>query len=146
MINVIRRKVSGIKIDFSEMAEHSTATHFTGWIHIAPSAAGKEKAAQYMLQKINQNMGTKDQKLHAHVIGDASNDMRILTAGSHPLTDPYILHQYGVHNFHHHTQSKLTKVVQAHSQSISSEKRRAHLTLLNAKGPDGVYEVIISLQ
>lgn len=136
----VRMKVKGIKIDLSEMPAHTRDGQFTGWIHIIPSIAGKERAAEYLLRALHHALDLQDTKVHGHIVGDASNDLRALARGSHPEQDPFVLHQYGVQNLQAHTRTKLTRVQDALTRAKG--QRRANFSMLNASGPDGVHEII----
>ena len=146
LIKDINNRVSGLKIDFSEAGTHPVEGNFTGWIHVVPSVAGKEKAAEYILSKLHDAMNLGDARLEGHVVGDASNDIRILATGTHPDKDPYTLNQYGLHNLQKYTRDTLEKVTNALSKSNNSGNRRAHLSFLEESGPDGVHKIINSLQ
>lgn len=138
-------RISGIKIDICEMGDYATANSFTGWMHLVPSIAGKEKAAKYVLERIREGMALREEKLHAHALGDASNDIRVLAAGSHPTKDPYVLHQYGLGNLQSRAHTILKKVADAAARSVGADRRQSQLILLEAEGPDGVYEVVNGL-
>lgn len=142
---LIQDRISGIKIDICEMGDYATAESFTGWMHLVPSIAGKEKAAKYVLERIRGGMALREEKLHAHALGDASNDIRVLAAGSHPTKDPYVLHQYGLGNLQSHAHTTLKKVADAAARSMGADRRQSQLILLEAEGPDGVYEVVNGL-
>lgn len=140
----LRENISGIKLQLSEITEQTTSDTFTGWVHVIPSIAGKNKATEYILTKLaGANPG---HKINAHVLGDTSVDIPLLTMGSNPDKDGYTVHQYGVQNLPERTRAKLTRVVEALSgERGQSLAKRAHLKLMDSPGPDALFEVVDSL-
>lgn len=153
-IQHIREKIAGVKVDFSEISEQSTADDFTGWLHIIPTIAGKEQAARYVLGKIHDGLaqdsghvpGQEEQKIDAHVVGDASNDLRILTMGAHPQRDPFRLHQYGLQNLPDYPRRKLEDIITILDQAKDTGAPRAQVKILEKSGPEGVHQIVNELQ
>ena len=145
LIRAIHDRIEGLKIDFSEASDNNKGQNFTGWVHIVPAMAGKDGAIKYVLTKLAEAMNLKNQKLDAHVVGDASNDLRVLATGSNPEKEPYTLHQYGLGNLPNYTRTKLENIDNSLSGAKNKPNRRAHISILKEKGPDGVFKIVDSL-
>lgn len=146
MTSEIREILSGAKLQLSEITRHSSADVFSGWIHLIPSIAGKDRALRYVLDTLAQAKGTK---MTAHALGDTSIDIPVLSMGTPDVTDRYTVKQYALSNLPERARAKLERVSQSKANEAPYNRRlpaHLHLRMLDQAGPDGVAQVVSSLK
>lgn len=146
LLSDIRGTIQGVKAVASERPE-STAEHFTGWIHVVPSIAGKERAMDYVLHRLGKNI---PDRIQAHVFGDTNVDIPMLAYGSASVENSRgktkrqrsgaEVYGYAVANMTPGPRSKLERVASALEGSQSGV--RANITFAEEKGPDAIFEVV----
>jgi hypothetical protein len=114
LIELIKKGVGGIKLEFSEDLEKADnlENHFTGWIQVVPISGGKDKVLRYSLTKICQKINPEnrsDKKLKVYPFGDAAIDIWILGMGA-GKDHPYILEQIGVANLKPYAKNRLERM------------------------------------
>lgn len=151
LVRQIKRKISGVKISFSEDLEKIDQNNFSGWIQVIPVQGGKDRSLRFVAEKIANTINPNQEnqlKPHLHVFGDAAIDIWMLAMGTSENMS-YIAYQYVLSNSTPYTKKKLKKVMQALGKippdDPRSKFRRAHLSMVPKPGPDGIFKEITAI-
>lgn len=140
LINRVKSATRGIKIVPSEHYS-SNDQFFTGWLHIVPSIAGKERSTKYILREIAKKTNSQ---IQGHVVGDSTVDIPMLAMGSKP-NDEFTLYQHVPSNAFPNAKRLLLGVYNSNNK-LKQGAPRANLTFSEYTGPQLLNQIVSSIE